>query len=425
MQLLLKQVRIIDPTSPHNNSVKDILIKDDRIQSIRNRISGQYRTIEYADCCLSPGWLDIGAFSGDPGFEHIENLDSLAKAAMRGGYTAVATLPNTKPAIQSHSEVAYILNKSDQSPINLIPLGTITQQADGEELAEMIDMYEAGAKAFTDGFESVQKVGVMQRALEYTKAISGLLINRPSLSDLSPGGSIHEGPTSVSLGLKGIPKWEEIMMIKRDLDLVRYTDSQLMISLISCAESVQLIRDAKKEGLSIFCSTPAMNLIETEAALESFDVNFKVEPPLRLETDRLALIEGVLDGTIDVISSNHRPVETEHKKLEFPYADFGATGLETTMSLVLSALGKRHKLDHIVRCLSTNPRKILGLAPITIEKGGLAELTLFTSEGHSVLDPTNRGSKAVNSPYFNQELPGKVLGIICKKRFHKFSREAS
>jgi len=419
MQLLLRQVKIIDPTSPHHYSIKDILIKDDRIEAIRNRIGGKYRTIELEDLCVSPGWLDLGAFAGEPGLEHIEDFESLSKAAIRGGFTAVAILPNTQPVIHSQSEVGFVRTKSNLSPIDLIPLGSITRDAAGQELAEMLDMYQAGATAFTDGFNSVQSVGVMQRALDYCKAIPGLVINRPHQVDLSPEGSIHEGPTSVSLGLQGISKLAEVLMVKRDIDLLRYTNSRLLISLVSCAESVALIRAAKQEGLNVSASVAAMNLVETEAALEGFDVNFKVEPPLRLESDREALIEGVLDGTIDVVCSNHRPVEVEHKKLEFPYADFGATGLATAFHLLLSAIGKRRKLDYLAQCLSSNPRSLLGLPPLQIQKDERANLTLFTTSGHTYLDPLDRGSKSANTPYFDKDLPGRVIGVVTKGRFHE------
>ncbi len=419
MQLILKQVRIIDPTSPHHNSVKDILIKDGRIDAIRNRIAGKYRTFESEGACVSPGWLDLGAFSGEPGLEHIEDFKTLGQAALRGGYTAVAVMPNTQPVIHSQSEVGFIRTQSDLSPIHFIPLGSITRDAGGIELAEMLDMHAAGACAFTDGLESVQRVGVMQRALEYCKAIPSLVINRPHQRDLAPEGTIHEGPTSVSLGLRGISKLAETMMIKRDIDLLRYTESRLLVSLVSCAESVALIRSAKKEGLQLYASVAAMNLVETETALEGFNVNFKVEPPLRLESDRLALLGGVLDGTIDVISSNHRPVEPEHKKLEFPYADFGAIGLETTFSLLLTAFGKRRKLDYVAQCLSANPRRLLGLQPLTIQKDSPADLTLFSTSGTTLPNPLMRGSKSANSPYFNENLPGRVLGAITKGRFHE------
>ena len=421
MQLLLKQVKIIDPTSAHHGQTKDVLLRNGVIQSIRNSISEDVRTLRWKGACISPGWVDIGAFVGDPGLEHIETLESLCQTAMLGGFTRVAVLPNTEPSLQSKSEIEYIIRRSEKEIVDVLPIGAMTTHCKGEHLAEMIDMHHAGAIAFSDGMRPTQNPGLLLRALEYVSQFGGMIMNHPNTKGLKPNGLVHEGEVSVSLGLQGIPSIAETMMVKRDIEILRYSESKLHIQNISCKESLDLIRQAKEEGLNLTASVASLNLAYTSSKVQDFDVNFKVLPPLRTEEDRQALIEGVVDGTIDAITSNHRPVDLERKALEFAYADFGISNLQTSFHAALIGLGEKG-LQGIIQGMSTGPRNILGLTPATIEKNNEAEITIFHPGMEQMISPHQFASKSKNNPFLNENLAGTVLGIIKGKHVSVFTK---
>lgn len=421
MQLLLKQVKIIDPTSAHHDQIKDVLIKNGIIQSIRNTISEDVRTLKWKGACISPGWVDIGALVGDPGLEHIETLESLCQAAILGGFTRVAVLPNTIPSLQSKSEIEYIIRRSEKEVVDVMPIGAMTTHCKGEDLAEMIDMHHAGAIAFSDGMRPTQNPGLLLRALEYVSQFGGMIMNHPYTKGLKPNGLVHEGEVSVSLGLQGIPSIAETMMVKRDIEILRYSGSRLHIQNISCKESLDLIRQAKEEGLNLTASVASLNLAYNSSKVQDFDVNFKVLPPLRTEDDRQALIKGVVDGTIDAITSNHRPVDLERKALEFAYADFGISNLQTSFHAALIGLGEKG-LEGIIQGMSIGPRNILGLTPATIEKNNEAEITIFHPGMEQMITPHQFASKSKNNPFLNENLTGTVLGIIKGKHISVFSK---
>jgi len=414
MQLLLKQVKIIDPTSSYHNQVKDVLISEGRIEAIRNSISKEVLTIKTDDVCISPGWMDVGSYVGDPGHEQVESLESISAAAARGGYTSLAVLPNTNPSLHSKSEINYIRNNSTSLSTHIHAIGALTRDCAGKDMAEIIDMHHAGAIAFSDGKRPVQDAGVMLRSLQYAKAFDGLIINHPHLTGVSPEGLIDEGPMSVSLGLRGLPAIMEVLMLKRDIDLLRYSESRLHVLNISTIESIQLIADAKAEGLRITCSVPGLNLEASVERLSDFDSNYKVLPPLRSEDTRLALVEGVRNGTIDFITANHSPVDVEAKKLEFAYADFGISSLETNYSTVLKALGRNRSQTQVVEALAIKNRRILGLEIPTIERGNPAEITIFQPTQNTLYEKKTFASKSKNNPFLDQELPGKVIAITSK-----------
>ncbi len=412
MQVLLKQVKIVDSSSSHNGQIKDVLITDGHIEAIRNRISHRGKRIQVEGAHLSPGWTDIGAFVGDPGLEHIETLESLAAAGARGGYTTVAVLPNTHPPLHSKSEIEYIRTKSGSQPTAILPIGSVTKNCDGQEIAEMLDMHHAGAVAFSDGERPVQRAGVLLKGLEYLRAFDGTILNRPATEGLLSQGLIHEGRVSVSLGLRGLPSLSEVMMVKRDIDLLRYSQSRLHLLNVSCAESVALVKAAKAEGLNLTCSVPALNLVHTEDDLSDFNVNYKVLPPLRTESDRQALLAGVKSGIIDCVTSNHRPVHVEGKSLEFAYAEFGISSIEVSFSLIYKALGKPRNLAKLVAIMAQHPKKVLGLPFHSLERGNAADLTLFQPKSETIVRRQNMASKSKNSPFIGMNLPGRVLGVI-------------
>lgn len=421
MQLLLKQVRIIDPTSTYHNQVKDVLINKGKIEAIRNQISSKSQVFKVPGTCISPGWMDVGSFIGDPGHEEIETLDTASQAASKGGFTSLAMLPNTQPSIQSKAEVEYVIHRAAPLITNIYPLGALTVGCKGQDMAELVDMHYAGAVAFTDGKKSIQDAGVLLRSLEYVKIFNGLVINQPATRGLTPGGIIHEGPVSVSLGLRGLPDLSEVLMIKRDIDLLRYSESTLHIMNVSSEGGLSLIADAKDEGLQLTCSVAVQNLLETVERVAGFDANYKVIPPLRSEKDREALLAALSNGTIDFVNSNHRPVNIEGKKLEFAYADFGISALETAFSMLLKACGRPKKLDRLVEALSIKPRKALGLPIPSISRGGVAELTLFHPDQSTTYEVKDFASKSKNNPYLGMEMPGRVLGVINKDQSALFN----
>lgn len=411
MMLLLKQVQIIDSRSSWNGQTVDIYIKDGKINVIGQDLEVADATIFEAEgACVSIGWFDLGTQVGDPGIEHKEDLMSASDAAKAGGFTAIACQPNTHPTIHSKSEVLYIKNRTRGDIVDFYPIGAISEDCKGKDLAELMDMNHHGAVAFSDGKKSIQNNGLMLRALLYTKPFDGLIINQPYDKDIAAGGIVHEGVVSTSLGLKGIASLAEEMMIQRDLHLVEYTEGKLHVANISTSGSVDLIRRAKAKGLNVTASVNPMNLIFTDSVLTEFDTNYKVNPPIRAESDRVALIEGLKDGTIDLIQTHHTPQDSESKNLEFGYADNGVTMLETAFSAIQMALENDLSTEEIINKIATNPRKILNLELPTIEINSVANLTIFAP--NTVWKYSKTYSKSNNSPFLGQELKGKVLGIV-------------
>lgn len=422
MKLLLKNVRLIAPLDPRDGQHLDIFIQNGIIKQIAVHIDPDnlvtegggdaHQIFEMQGACVSAGWLDVGVQVGDPGYEHREDLDSVTEAAAAGGYTAIATQPNTKPAIHSKSEILYIKNKNLYSLVEILPIGALSVDCAGKDISEFYDMFYAGAVAFSDGAKSVQDAGLMLRALQYARGIDALVMNYPNTKSIAPQGQMHEGEVSTSLGLAGLPAMAEELMIQRDLHLVAYSGGRLHFANISTARAVELVREAKRQGLRVTASVAALNLAFTDQTLHTFDANLKVLPPLRTQEDVNALLEGLADGTIDFIASNHVPLDEELKNLEFPYADFGAIGLQTTFALSNFVLHKKLTTSQIIHKIALAPRQVLGLEVPKIEEGAQANLTLFNPDEIFVLQTKNILSKSKNSPLIGKLLRGKVLGVI-------------
>ena len=412
MSRLLQQARIIDGTT--ESLPQDILIRDGRIAAIAAHIpvNAEMEVWSSPHLCVSPGWMDVGVQTGDPGFEHRENLQTVALAAAKGGFTAIAPFPNTNPAIHSKSEILYIKNNTAHTGVHFYPIGAVSQECAGKDLAELYDMHTAGAVAFSDGKKSVQDAGLLLRAMQYARAFNGLIINEPHHKTIAGGGQMHEGATSTSLGLKGLPSLAEEVMVQRDLSLLEYAEGRLHIHLVSTAKSVDMIRAAKKAGQPVSCSVAVANLFFTDDRLHDFDSNWKLLPPLRAQSDADALLEGLADGTIDFIVSNHTPWDEEAKNLEFTYAEFGMIGLETVFSLCRTFGADKLPLPLLIEKLSLAPRRILGLPIPEIKEGAVAELTVFDPFESYTFTTEHIGSKSRNSPFVGQTLQGRVKGII-------------
>ncbi len=419
MKFLFKNATIIDPNSKYNGKTTDVLIEDGKIVEIKKKIeAGQAEIIQIKGICLSPGWVDVGTQICDPGFEHREDLESAAAAAAAGGFTRILAQPNTSPAIQSKSEVLYLEQSTRDFPVTFQAIGALSADLKGENITEMSDMNAAGAIAFSDGDKPVQSTGLLMRALQYVKAFDGIVINHPHDKDIAGKGQVHEGYVSTTLGLKGIPSLAEDLMVRRDIALAEYTDSRLHIANISTEGAVKVIKAAKKKGIKVTASVAVMNLMFDDENVASFDPNYKVLPPLREKSDQKALIKGLKSGTIDFISSNHTPWEAESKSLEFSYAEFGVTSLQTAFSLSNTYL-KGFSAEELVQKWSLSPRKIFGLPSATIQVGEEAELTAFLPTEKFTLTTSSNLSKSKNTPLLDTELTGKVVGIFNKKQWER------
>ncbi len=424
MDQLIRQVTVIDRNSSHHRQKVDILIRDGRITSIGPELKAPAGAEVFSakGAYVSAGWIDTGAQVGDPGYEHREDLQSAAAAAAAGGFTGIGCLPNTNPVVDTKSEVLYLRNHDRHLLVDLYPIGALSHGCQGKEITEMIDMHTAGAVAFSDGNRPVQNGGLMMRALQYVTAFGGVVANQPQDLTVAADGQMHEGMLSTSLGLKGLPPLAEELMVQRDIYLLEYTNSRLHLANLSTAQAVELVRQAKARGLRLTCSVPALNLVYDQSALEDFDTNFKVLPPLRSKKDVKALREGVLDGTIDMISANHVPLEEEVKKLEFPFAEFGAIGLETAFPLAWSALGSTISLEELIDRLAVRPRQLFGLPDPEIEEGVPANLTVFDPERSWTLTEADLRSKSANCPLLGQTLKGRVLAVFNRGRSEVFER---
>ena len=417
--LILKNVIIDSPNIDLQSQLTDILInKNGVIEKVGIAILPPKGTkvFEQNGAHVSVGWMDIGVQTCDPGFEHQEDLNSTMQAARAGGFTSVAPFPNNKPATHSKSEILYIKNQTKDYLVDFMPIGALSVDCKGRDIAEMLDMYHAGAVAFGDGSVPTQDSGLILRGLQYAKIFDGLIMNFPFDKSVAPHGQMHEGFVSTTLGLSGIPSMAEELTVQRDLQLLEYADSKLHFHNISTAGSVALIRAAKKRGLKVTASVAVMNLCFDDSKLQNFDANFKVMPPLREALDVDALIIGVQDGTIDYISSNHTPVDTEGKDLEFAYSQFGVIGLETAFSM-LNTYCKTLTVNQLVKSMAIQPRKVLGLKMPEIKEGSTANLTIFNPEKEWLFTEKNIYSKSKNTPLIGQILRGQVEGVVNNSQF--------
>jgi dihydroorotase len=393
----------------------DVLVKNGVIEEIGqlDKVLKTYKVVDLNGAVVMPGWTDIGVHACDPGFEHREDLDSVVAAAKAGGFATIAVMPDTDPCADSKAQVRYVLEKTAQSGLEVLPIGALSVHIEGKDMAELMDMHQAGAVAFTDGQTGTQDAGLLLRVLQYSAAFGGLIMNHPHHKSIAREGQMHEGVMSTSLGMMGLPVLAETLMVQRDLSILAYAGGRLHFHLISSSESVDLIRNAKAQGLQVTCSVAIANLCFTDQHLAGFESKFKVLPPLRDESDRQALIAGLKDGTIDCISTAHTPWHIEAKDLEFPYAEFGMTGLETAFSMCQMYLAKDFSISQLSKLWSDNPRKILGLKPIKIEKGtSLSALSIFDQKTRWQYNSGSIRSKSTNHPLFGTELIGKAVRLI-------------
>ena len=416
MNLLIKGITIADPNSKFNGKTCDVSVENGIITAIASKLENLDSAEVYngKGAILSPGFFDLNCVFGDPGLETKEDISTGTAAAAAGGFTGIAIMPNTKPVVHSKGEVEYILNRAKGNLVEVKPIGAISQNLEGKELAEMFDMKQAGAVAFAEAGKAIADDGFMSRALQYALGFDGLLFTHPENKALVGKAQVNESKTTILLGMKGAPALAEELQVSRDIFLAQYHNAPLHISNISTAGSVALIKKAKKDGVKVTCDVAAHQLVFTEELLNDFDSNYKVKPPLRGKADNKALVAGLKDGTIDAISSQHRPHEIEFKNVEFEIAHYGIIALQTVLPLLLQA-GLDTTL--IVEKLAIAPRNLLKLEVPQIEVGQAANFTAFNPAQEWRFDNETNQSKSANSPLFNTTLKGKVTLVYNNNQY--------
>lgn len=411
MDVLIKSAKIIDPEGPHHQKIQDVLVVNGKIEKVGKNIKWEGKTFEAKNLHISLGWMDLRANFCDPGFEHKEDICTGLQAARKGGFTAVCVAPGTNPPLSTKAQIEYVKNRAAGSMVDVYPYGTISANRNGEQLAELYDMKLAGAIAFTDGKRPVASAALMSTALLYSRNFNGLIISFPHEKSMCSNGQMHEGAVSTSLGLKGLPELAEELMVTRDLYLAEYNQSKIHFSGISTEKSISLIKDARKKGLHVTCDVYAQNLALTDKSLVDFDQNKKVMPPFRDEKNLKALIKGLKDGTINAICSDHTPEDVENKNVEFEHASFGIINLESAFGILNKALSESMDIGAIITCIAHQPRKIMGLEVPVIEKGAVANFTLFDPDLEWTFTAQDIRSKSKNTPFIGAKLKGKALAL--------------
>ena len=408
MNVLIKSATIIDSKSDFHNKTQDILAENGIITKVANRIKNpkNYKEIVLNNLHISQGWFDSSVSFGEPGYEERETIVNGLKTAAKSGFTTVAINANTNPVIGSNTDISFLKSKAEKHIVDLHPIGALTKHSDGKHLAELYDMHNAGAVAFCDYQKPLENPNLMKIALQYASNFGGLVCSFPQDERISRNGVMNEYITSTTIGLKGIPSLAEELQVARDLFLLEYTGGKLHIPTISTAKSVELIRDAKKRKLDVSCSVAIHNLVFTDERLDTFDTNFKVSPPLRIQDDIDALITGLKDGTIDMVTCDHNPLDIELKKVEFDFASNGTIGLESAFGALNSIFTLKKTID-----LLTKGKDRFSTDTFPINIGNKLNITLFNPETKFVFSTENIVSKSKNSMFLDAALQGKVYGI--------------
>lgn len=423
---LLKQVVVTDSHSPYNRQTVDIAVENGLITAIAPNIepSENFKVLAYNECLATPCFIDTRCNSSDPGLEHRETFHSLAQAAIAGGYHKIALLPNSVPVRQTKADIEFVMRQNSDNPIEFLPLGAITHNLKENDMAEMYDMKMSGAIAYANANYAIQNAGTQSRAMQYVKSFNGLIYSFCNDESLAGKGQMAEGPIAVSLGLKGIPPMAEYLMVQREIELADYHQTRVHISKVSTEKSVELIRQAKAAGTAITADVAVMNLVLTDETLMDFDTNLKVMPPLRQANDVKALWEGLADGTIDAICSDHHPQEIENKAVEFDYASYGAISIQIALSLAIEGRNRFHPaMDDatLFEKFNYNPAVILGQTVSAIAIGNQAHITIVNPHQQTILSRYNNRSLSSNTYYLDKPLPYFVEATF-NGPFHHFNQ---
>jgi dihydroorotase len=413
MNVLIKSATVIDTSSKFHNQIVDVLIEKGKISQIAKSIknTSNYKEIELENLHISQGWFDSSVCFGEPGFEDRETIENGLKTAAKSGFTSIALQANTNPIIDTSSDVAFLLSKAQSQPVDLLPIGALTKNSESVDLAELFDMKNAGAVAFSDYKKPITNPNLLKIALQYASNFEGLVCSFPLEQKIAGKGMVNEHVSSTLLGLKGSPNLAESLQVARDLFILEYAGGKLHIPTISTKENVKLIREAKQKKLDVTCSVAIHNLFLTDDVLNEFDTRYKVNPPLRTQEDVEALIEGVKDGTIDMVTSDHNPQTIEEKKVEFDHASYGTIGLESAFGALNQIFSTKKSVQ-----LLTKGKERFGAIISSIEEGEIANITLFNPNEKYEFSKSDILSKSKNSAFLGQELKGKVYGIYANKK---------
>jgi len=415
VRLLLRNGRVVDPAQGRDGRF-DLLIEDGRIARIDERVDAKdVEAIDLSGLVICPGFIDMHVHLREPGQEWKETIATGTRAAAAGGFTGVACMPNTDPPIDSRSVVEFVLAQARQhGAVAVYPIGCVSKGQKGSELAEMGDMAAAGARGFSDDGKPVASAGLMRRALEYARIFDLPVIDHCEEPTLVGAGVAHEGETSTRLGLAGWPGVAEDVMVQRDILLAEYTGGAVHIAHLSTGRAADLVRRGKAAGVRVTCEVTPHHLALTDAAIASYDTNAKMNPPLREESDRAALLAAIADGTVDAIATDHAPHHTDEKCVEFGRAPFGVVGLETAVPICLDRLFHAGVvgLPRLVELLATAPARILRLDRGTLRPGAAADVTVLDLDRATQVDPAGFASKSANTPFSGWTLRGAAVMTI-------------
>jgi dihydroorotase len=423
MQLLLKGGRLVDPVSGRDEAA-DILIVDGRIERIGSGLSGPpSQVMDLKGKIIAPGFLDMHVHLREPGFEYKETIETGCASAAAGGFTAVCCMPNTSPPIDDESVIRLIRSKAAEALhglVDVFPVAAVTVGRKGETLAPLAELASAGAVGFSDDGDPVFDAEIMRRALEYTSMFDRPIIQHAQEPSMTRRSAMNEGFTATALGLAGWPSVAEEIMVARDISLTRFTQGRYHVAHLSTAGSVDLVREAKAQKLSVTCEVTPHHFMLTDEAVRSYDTNTKMNPPLRTRDDVEAILKGLRDGTIDAIASDHAPHSFDEKEVEYQSAPFGIVGLETSVGIALTELFHKNILSlyQLVEKMAVNPRRILRLPEIKIREGEMANLTLLDPLAVWVVDPQLFRSKSRNTPFGGYKLKGRAIGVINKNEVY-------
>jgi len=416
-KILFQHAKIIDGLT-NTDSTFDLLIIDGKIAEIKPEVivtsDFDGETFDLQNKLIFPGFLDLHVHFREPGREDEETLLSGAEAAMAGGFTAVCTMPNTQPVTDNREIIEFIFDEMKDHLVSVYPVAAITRGQKGEELVEMAELVEAGVVAFSDDGKSVANGLVLRRALEYARMFDVPIIEHCEDAALAEDGAMHEGFISTNLGIPGIPAIAEDVIVARNIMLAEFTKSKIHIAHISTKGAVELVRRAKERGIAVTAEVTPHHFTLTDETVNSFDANFKMNPPLRSEEHVQAIIEGLKDGTIDAIATDHAPHSVEEKEVEFVAAPFGIIGLETALGLIIQHLVKPGILtwNQVAEKLSLNPYRILGIPEPKIKTGEKANLTIIDPEANWIVDKTKFKSRSRNTPFHGWKLIGRIFGVV-------------
>ena len=418
MKLLIANGHLIDPAAPENTGMS-VLVEDGRLSAWLTPGEAVPEGCEIFDASgllVAPGFIDMHVHLREPGQEHKETIASGCAAAVAGGWTSVCPMPNTTPVNDNAAITRYMIEQAERAGLaNVFPIGAITKSSEGSELAEMGEMKAAGAVAVSDDGRPVANAGIMRRAMQYARDFDLPVVDHCEDKSLSSGGVMHEGKISLLLGLKGMPALAEDIDAVRDIILAKETGAHIHIAHVSTSRAIEAVRRAKNEGINVTCEVTPHHFTLTDKAVEGYDTNTKMAPPLRSEEHLEAIIEGIKDGTIDAIATDHAPHHADEKALEYDSAPFGITGLETAVGLAFSELVHKGVIDlvRLVEMCSTNPARIFRLAGRgTLAAGSIADVTIIDPELSWTYANTESRSKSRNSPFDGREFHGGVVATI-------------